>query len=203
VTDGGVLSGRGAEETSSTLLARVQAQQPEAWRRLVYLYGPLVVRWCRRAGLQASDAEDVEQEVFKAVFRTIGTFQHQQEGASFRGWLRTIVRSKIVDRARRQSPGGQGQGGSGAQAGLERVPEIPEDSDEVPSEELLLFRRAVEMVLETCKEETRQVFLRVAVAGEEPEEVARELGISVNAVYLAQSRVKRRIRVEFDGLLEM
>jgi hypothetical protein len=32
--------------------------------------------------------------------------------------------------------------------------------------------------------------------------VARDLGITLNAVYLAKSRVKRRIREEFDGLLE-
>ena len=37
--------------TSLTLLQRVQARQPAAWERLVDLYAPLVLHWCRRAGL--------------------------------------------------------------------------------------------------------------------------------------------------------
>ncbi|HUT93224.1 MAG TPA: hypothetical protein VMY37_27415 [Thermoguttaceae bacterium] len=37
---------------SSTLLDRVRAQRPEAWQRLVDLYGPVVCRWCRQSGLR-------------------------------------------------------------------------------------------------------------------------------------------------------
>jgi hypothetical protein len=33
-------------------------------------------------------------------------------------------------------------------------------------------------------------------------EVARDLGITVNAVYLARSRVLRRLHQELDGLLD-
>ncbi len=40
------------------------------------------------------------------------------------------------------------------------------------------------------------------VCGRSADEVARLLGISVNAVYLAKSRVIRRLREELAGLLE-
>jgi hypothetical protein len=49
---------------SSSLLLRARAHDPEAWRRLVRVYGPLIYSWCRRAGLQAADAADVDQEVY-------------------------------------------------------------------------------------------------------------------------------------------
>ena len=48
--------------TSLTLLGRVQAQQPEAWDRLVELYAPLVRHWCRKSGLSPEDTADVFQD---------------------------------------------------------------------------------------------------------------------------------------------
>ena len=39
-----------------SLLVRLKSENPEAWRRLADLYGPVVYEWCRRAGLQAADA---------------------------------------------------------------------------------------------------------------------------------------------------
>ena len=118
MTDAGVNSGRGPGETSSTLLVRLKAKDPEAWRRFVYLYSPRVYRWCRRAGLREADAADVGQEVFQAVAGAIGTFHHDQKGDSFRGWLRTITHNKVLDFDRRQPPSASGVGGSAGQARL-------------------------------------------------------------------------------------
>ena len=43
---------------------------------------------------------------------------------------------------------------------------------------------------------------RVAVEGEEVPAVAKSLGISVQAVYDAKYRIRRKVRQELDGLLE-
>jgi RNA polymerase sigma-70 factor (ECF subfamily) len=59
------------------------------------------------------------------------------------------------------------------------------------------------MVLDDCKEETRQAFLRVVIAGQHPADVARDLGMTANAVYLAKSHILRRIREEFGQLVEI
>src|SRR5262249_58593187 len=53
--------------TSRSLLARVQANESDAWERLVNLYAPLVLHWCRCGGLQHHDVADVFQEVFQSV----------------------------------------------------------------------------------------------------------------------------------------
>ena len=71
-----------------------------------------------------------------------------------------------------------------------------------PDEELLLMRRAVDLVLDGVAAETRQAFWRVVGGEEDPADVAKALGMTVNAVYLAKSRIKRQIREEFEGLLE-
>ena len=54
---------------STSMLERVKVHEPEAWERLVALYGP-VVYWCaRESGIEAEDAADIVQEVFAAVAR--------------------------------------------------------------------------------------------------------------------------------------
>lgn len=171
----------------------------------MYLYGPLVYEWCRRMGLQDADASDVGQDVFRAVFGAIGRFERNSGQGSFRKWLKSVTNNKVRDFARSKRRGAEGVGGSDA---LARLLEIaadpasdPNDAD-APSDEVLLLRRAVELVLADLSEETRQAFWQVVAEGRDPADVARELGLSVNAVYLVKSRVKRRIREEFDGLVE-
>ena len=83
--------------TSPTLLASVKAEDRAGWTRLVSLYGPLVYRWCRCAGLQPADAADLGQEVFCAVARNISNFRRDRPGDSFRAWLHTITLNKIRD----------------------------------------------------------------------------------------------------------
>src|SRR3954471_13063205 len=68
---------------SSSLLERLQMQDAEAWRRLVHLYYPLVCGWGRRAGLQAEDAADVAQEVFRALAGNVVRFQRAGGKNSF------------------------------------------------------------------------------------------------------------------------
>jgi hypothetical protein len=81
--------------TSYSLLERVKTGDPESWRRLVYLYTPLVLYWCRRVGLRTQDAEDVAQEVFKTLALKFDDFTQGEQAGSFRRWLFTITRNKL------------------------------------------------------------------------------------------------------------
>ena len=64
---------------------------------------PLIFHWCRRLGLPEQECSDITQEVFRSVVGNIATFQKQQRSDTFRGWLRTVVRSKVVDYYRRNN----------------------------------------------------------------------------------------------------
>ena len=78
----------------------------------------------------------------------------------------------------------------------------PEDpTDETDKHQFV--RRALDLIFENCKEETRQAFLRTVIEGHQASDVARDLGISVNAVYLAKSHILRRIRDELDEMAEL
>ena len=100
--------------TASSLLERARQQTPGAWERLTTLYGPLVYSWSRRAGLQAEDAADVVQDVFRAVVIHLSGFRRERSGDSFRGWLWTITQNKIRDLRRRQAGRPEAVGGTDA-----------------------------------------------------------------------------------------
>jgi RNA polymerase sigma-70 factor (ECF subfamily) len=184
---------------------RLRAQEPEAWRRLVQLYGPLVYGWCRQAGLRAEDVADVSQEVFQAVAQHIGRFRRDRPGDTFRGWLRTITRNKLCDHWRRCRDHPEAAGGSSAQQRLLQVPEADEGSSPSSSsreEAAAVFRAALELIRAGFAERTWQAFWRVTVEGHAPAEVAAELGMSLGGVYVAKSRVLQRLRAELGDLLE-
>jgi RNA polymerase sigma-70 factor (ECF subfamily) len=185
------------------LLIRVKAKDQEAWRRLVLLYGPLVSRWCKKFGLQDADAADVGQEVLRTVAESIDGFHHDQNGDSFRGWLYSVTYTRVLDHQRKHARAANGVGGSEAQAQMLEIPDCYADSGTVEEDRHILVRRAVDMVLDDCKEEIRQAFLRVVIAGQDPDDVARDLGLTRNAVYLAKSRILRRIREEFAQLINI
>ena len=134
--------------TSSSLLDRVKVRDEAAWRRLVSVYGHLVLYWCRCAGIRREDRVDVCQEVFRAVAVNIDGFRHDQPGGTFRGWLRTITRSKVVDHFRRQNRQPVAIGGSVAHERFLAIPDcdassIPEAGDQ---EKAILVNQALDLI---------------------------------------------------------
>ncbi len=207
MTDGSVpfRAGSAADSVSPSLLLRLKADDPAAWERMVRLYGPLIYHWCRRAGLQPADAADVGQEILRTVARKISDFRRDRPGDSFRGWLRIIARRRLQDHRRRLSRSTIGSGGSATQRLLIHVPAPGEQAEDAANEEAeatLVYRRALGLLRQDFEERTWQAFWRVVVDEEDAAGVAAELGMTVNAIYLAKSRILRRLRQEFADVLD-
>jgi RNA polymerase sigma-70 factor (ECF subfamily) len=202
VCDGGPGS-QHSSATSRSLLARVQADEPQAWDRLVALYAPLVLHWCRRQGLQDHDAADVFQEVFQAVVSHVAGFRRDRPGGTFRGWLRTITQNKLRDHFRRRGGEAQGVGGSSARDRLAQLPG-PEPAEEscAPDEvvEGALFARALALIRAEFEERTWAAFWGTAVEGRAAKDVAADLAMTRGAVRVAKSRVLHRLRAELGDL---
>lgn len=189
---------------SSSLLERLKGQDPDAWRRLVRLYYPLVRSWCRRSGLQAEDAADVTQEVFRALAGNLAQFRRDAGRNSFRGWLWGITRRQLLCHWRRQHDQPAGIGGTAAQQRFAALPEPEEaalSTAEEVSERTGLLQRALGLLRAEVADQTWQAFWRVVIEGHAPADIAADLGMSVNAVYLAKARLLRRLREEFGDLL--
>ena len=188
---------------SSSLIRLVKTRDPEAWQRLAKMFGPVVYGWARQSGLQASDAADVMQEVFRSVSTGIEAFERKTPGDSFRGWLWTITRNKIRDHFRNQADRPQGIGGSDAQQLVAQIPEVPPDDASLTgggSTIAYIARQSLETVRAEFEPRTWQAFWRVAVEDQPPAEVAAALEMSVASVYVAKSRVLKRLREELADL---
>jgi RNA polymerase sigma-70 factor, ECF subfamily len=189
--------------TSSSLLQRTQARDPQAWERLVELYSPLVYYWFRGTRLPAEDAADLMQEVFRSVSAGIGRFAHDSAQASFRGWLRTIAQNKFRDFLRKRQRTTPAGGGSDILAQLLDIPAPDSESDtgSKPAEEILVCQRALELVRSEFEPQTWDIFWRVTIDGHYPADIATELGLSTAAIYKAKSRVLSRLREQLGELL--
>jgi RNA polymerase sigma-70 factor (ECF subfamily) len=184
-----------ATSTSITLIEGVKVQDGEAWRRLVFLYTPLLRYWCRRWGVAGEDVNDVLQEVFQAVFCSLKNFRRDREGDSFRAWLRGVARNKSMLLFRRR-----GSMRSLGEPDLIRYSLLIPDPKCEPTAheegELVggLYQNALKIVRGEFEDRTWQAFWKVTVEGRASTDIANELGISAAAVRQAKSRVLRRLK---------
>lgn len=196
--------GHNGSLTSLSLLERARSSDQQAWERLWSVYSPRVEDWCRRAKVQPNDIDDVKQDVFRAVLSGIKDFRKDDAKATFRGWLRTITKHKIVDHWRRNPNGFQAAGGSSAHMQLAEIadPELDSVIDSTDMEDRgMVYRRCLELIATDFEEASWRAFWRVVINSEAPADVAKDLNISRNAVYLAKARVLARLRSEFAGLI--
>ena len=184
--------------TSLSLLQRARVRDQIAWAKLVSLYQPLVLHWCRRGGAPDPEAQDVAQEVFLAAATALPTFERQRDG-SFRAWLRAITRHKLLDLHRRRHRQPLATGGTD---GLQRIHDLPDPTpDEEATEIGTLYRRALDLVRPEFENRTWDAFWRSAVDQQDTALVATELKMTPVAVRIAKSRVLSRLREEAGELI--
>jgi RNA polymerase sigma-70 factor, ECF subfamily len=183
------------DSTSVSMIQGLQRSSSDpAWDRLLRQYGPLLTFWAKRLGLKDQDAEDLVQEVLIVLVQKLADFQYQPE-RSFRGWMRTILINKWRDRRDRRAA-------SSLEADVPfNEPGAPE-ALEADDHRQYVAERALRLMKSAFEPTTWKACWETIVGGQSPGQVASELGISVNAVYLAKSRVLDRLRYELKGLVD-
>lgn len=191
--------------TSATLLERLRDRaDAAAWQQLVGLYTPLLTGWLRRHALQSADVEDVVQDVLEAVAREVPEFRHNGRTGAFRHWLRTILANRLREfwRARRLRPAATGD--SDLAALLDQLEDPTSSLSHLWDQEhdQHVVRRLLARIEPQFAPSTWQAFHRIVLDGARPDTVAAELGMTVNAVFIAKSRVLQRLRAEGRDLLD-
>jgi len=173
-----------------------------AWAEFVQLYEPLVFRLAKSKGLQDADAQDLCQELFRAVAAAIERWDPAK--GKFRAWLFRITRNLVVNFLVRQ---GRQPRGSGRTSVLELLEAQPAGDAGAEAEFAAEFkRRAFHWAAEQAKPEfadsTWQAFWLTGVENRPVAEVAAELGLTEGAIYVARCRVLARLRKCVQGLTE-
>lgn len=82
-----------------TLVSRCLGGDESAWEDLIRVHSRRVYGLCYRFTDSASEAQDLTQEVFLRVFRTLKTFRSAE--GSFGTWLARVTRNLLIDHYRR------------------------------------------------------------------------------------------------------
>jgi RNA polymerase sigma-70 factor (ECF subfamily) len=184
-------------ETRASLILRLpDAADVAAWDELVSIYGPLVHRLAICQGLQLADADDLVQEVFTAIARSVSDWLDRDDRGSFRAWLLRIARNTAVNFLTRRAYKPLGTGGDRA---AELLADVPDPKSELSDLFDLEYRRevfhwAAEQVRETVADSTWQAFWLTQVEQLSIPSVAKQLKMNIGNVYVARSRVMHRLQ---------
>ncbi len=195
----------GLPTTRPSLLMRLRNHRDsQAWAQFVDLYAPFVYGYLRKRGLQDADAADLTQVCWRQVAVHVGSMEYKSGKGSFRSWLFTIVRNKLCDFFDRPHHLDQGTGKSSVQRLLENqaAPKVDESAEWERAYQANLFAWAAERIRPIIQESTWEAFHLTAVQGMSGKEAARQLGMTVAAVYLARSRVMARLRAVIRDVQE-
>ena len=192
-------------ETSATLLERLSDRSDSvAWRRLVDLYSPLINIWLRRQGVSAADSQDLTQEVLAVVVREVSRYRLSGRVGAFRTWLRTIAvncqRQSLRSRRLRDTAAGS----PGIAAMLDQLEDPASDLSALwdRQHDQHVLARLLELIEPEFQPATWKAFGRYVIDGLSPDAVAVELGLTVNAVFIAKSRVLSHLRQSAAGLVD-
>ena len=186
--------------TKPSLLLRIRdAADTSAWDEFTHLYGPIIRGYCLRRGLQEADAADICQEVLAQVAHVINTFDYEPSRGRFRDWLGTVTRNKISRFFQVNHRQARAVGGEDSLAALKANCEDHEWSAEFHAR---ILEAALERIRGDFEASSWQVFEQVWGDDRAPLEVAREMRMTIDAVYAAKSRVLRRLREEVLNLAD-
>jgi RNA polymerase sigma-70 factor (ECF subfamily) len=184
--------------TSASLLERARASgDPEAWTALVALYAPLLRTWLAAVGLQPADCDDLIQRALEVLVRRLPTFRHNGRPGAFRAWLRGITTNLLREFWRERQTAATDsvlEQLSDPDGRLSRVWDAQHDRH--------VYQALAATVRSEVTETTWLAFHRTAIEDRPPRQVAEELGLSVNAVLIARSRVLTRLRKLAAELLD-
>jgi RNA polymerase sigma-70 factor, ECF subfamily len=188
--------------TRSTLLLRLRLDAPAreiAWREFYEYYGPLIGGFARKMGAASDVIEDVIQDVLLGFFSVSPEFTYDPSLGRFRGYLKTCTWRKL-----------QKQLDANLQFGARRVcdldlADLQVDAIWVDIWEREKLHRVVNMVREQYstrpdKMKTFQAFEMYVMLERPAEEIAAELGMSVDSVHQAKSRVTKALRQTMEAI---
>ena len=203
--------------TSTTLLRDVASDSQHArWTEFATRYRPMMEAYLRER-FPSVDADDVIQETLVAVWAALPSYRYApDEKGRFHNYLTGILRNKalrqlgasrrqeeIAEKVREGVPSdGRARSPSAppstSSTGRAVAPRPPSDimADDEQSWRETLVEIALRQLLndESIQSRTRQVFLRVAVNGEKPDDVAAAFGINRNAVDQIKNRMMPRLQ---------
>ena len=169
--------------------ATVSTWTPPTWEEVVREHSARVYRLAYRLTGNSYDAEDLTQEVFVRVFRSLSSYTP----GTFEGWLHRITTNLFLDSARRRQRirfEGLGDESAGLLTGDEPTPAQAFDARHLDSD--------VSAALLALSPEYRAAVVLCDIEGLSYEEIADTLGVKLGTVRSRIHRGRAQLRAALD-----
>lgn len=188
--------------TRATLISRLKNWQDQSsWQDFFDTYWKLIYGVALQGGLTPVEAEEVVQETIISVAKHMPTFKYDPAIGTFKAWLLTMTRWRILDQLRKRGP-------------QVIYDESDEDPDLAPESEVImqfeqlwdsewekhLAAAALDRVKKRADPRQYQIFDFYVNKEWEPERVAKAFDLPVTQVYLAKNRIMELIKKEVERL---
>jgi RNA polymerase sigma factor (sigma-70 family) len=182
-----------ANRTTTKLLDALRAGNDEpAWLQIDSRYRPVIAGLARRLGLSETDAEETAQRTLTEFVRAYREGKYDRTKGRLSSWILGIAHNTAL-RVQRD----------GRRAGMIGIDEVSDVADEdslrsiwTDERDRSILSRAIDLVRAESgiDDRTLQAFELVAIRGVPPAEAASQCSMSVDQVYVAKTRVTKRLR---------
>jgi RNA polymerase sigma-70 factor (ECF subfamily) len=189
--------------TDPDLIKRVKDwREDQGWREFYQRYAPAIERHARSSGLNAEEAHDVVQNTMLKVATYIPQFEYDRTICKFRTWLNQIVNQRIIsiwhERRKTHLPEEVRVKLSEVVGGVVNPREDPVAQNE-------LENRMLDVCLARARAGVKprhwQIFEANALARLSAREVAQRYDTTVANVWVIHHRLIRRLKAEWQSLL--
>ncbi len=180
-------------DTRVSIIMGVRENNPARWEEFHSIYKPMLLSYLRKQGLSDNDALDMVQEVFLKLIPKIGTYDRTR--TRFRTWLFTVARNVLIDEARRRAAQKRA-----LDEWVKRVlRDSPDESEKMERQfEQIHREKILRYAVDTVRRQTSPVvwacFEQRLFKDRPGAEIAAELNVSVNAVFVYACRILKKVR---------
>lgn len=180
--------------TRPSLLLRVRDRDDQdSWEEFVEIYRPLILRFTLSRGVVHDDAPDITQDVLRNLARAMYGFEYDRSKGTFRSWLFTIIRREIIRASKKIQRQGGLAGEADPSAIAERLPDEQATLDWEADYQKRLMQWAMGKIKDEFSEKSWQAFSSIAIEGNSPKDTAKRLEMSIGSLYVAKSRILKRL----------
>lgn len=181
----------------SLLLRASNPDDHQAFDEFAVYYRGFIEMVLVKMNINIDDRKDLEQDLLLKLWLDLSKFNIDHERSNFRGWLSRVIKNVVLAFLNKNSR---------TSKALEEISILNESSKEDDLKQLIdkewkahIIKLAVEKVRTHFDGNAFKIFT-MTLDGMSTEEIAEELGLKENSVYVLRARVKSRFQHEIRNL---